>query len=90
MRQKLPHEIVEIIMHFAGAYAWDEKQRPYIAEIRSIGDVASYGVPVPPAFEGDPCIAGCVLPLRRGLAAGLGRVPFTGLKQVSQTSQMSF
>ena len=44
MRHNLPHEIVEMIMRLAGAYTWDEKQRPYIAEIRSIGDVACYGV----------------------------------------------
>lgn len=35
----LPEELIELIMHFAGAYSFVESERPYIADIQSIGNV---------------------------------------------------
>ena len=40
----LPDELVELIMHFAGAYTLKYSDRPYIKEVKQIGDVALYGV----------------------------------------------
>jgi len=40
----LPAELVELIMHFAGAYSYSPTDRPYIKEIKDIGEVAVYGV----------------------------------------------
>lgn len=40
----LPEELVELIMHFAGAYTYVPSDRPYIRAIRSIGDAYTYGV----------------------------------------------
>ena len=35
----LPDEIVEKIMHFAGAYSYNKKLRPYIEEIKIIRNI---------------------------------------------------
>ena len=40
----LPDEIVEIIMHFAGAYTYIPENRPYIEDIKSMGEVIEYGI----------------------------------------------
>ena len=40
----LPHELVEIIMHYKGAYSLNIKERPYIPDIKLIGRVSEYGV----------------------------------------------
>jgi hypothetical protein len=40
----LPNELVEIIMHYIGAYHLNKKERPYIKDIKLIGKVSEYGV----------------------------------------------
>jgi len=40
----LPDEIIEIIMHFMGAYSHNKEERPYIDDIKLIKDITEYGV----------------------------------------------
>lgn len=40
----LPHEIVDIIMQYKGAYSLNIKERPYISDIKLIGRVSECGV----------------------------------------------
>ena len=40
----LSNDLIEIIMHYMGAYNLNEKERPYIKDIKLIGRVSEYGV----------------------------------------------
>ena len=38
MPEELPYEIIELIMHFMGAYTHNKEERPYIDDIKLIKD----------------------------------------------------
>mgnify|MGYP006883067519 CR=1 FL=1 len=44
MTEELPDEIIELIMHFMGAYTHNKEERPYIDDIKLIKDITEYGV----------------------------------------------
>ena len=44
MAEELPDEIIELIMHFMGAYTHNKEERPYIDDIKLIKDITEYGV----------------------------------------------
>lgn len=38
-KMALPWELVDLIMHFCGAYHWSEAERPYVADLRVLKHV---------------------------------------------------